>query len=86
MTDSRTVDIHIGPYDYTNDIQANLGYHVIFPFLRDMLQTPEVRHIGIPVNQHLSTMPVTSLSVLFSYLVSAFRYPCDQITLCLARR
>ena len=24
MTDSGTVDIHIGPYDYTNDIRVNL--------------------------------------------------------------
>ena len=38
MTDSGTVDIHIGPYDYTNDIRVNLGYHVAFPLLRDTLQ------------------------------------------------
>jgi hypothetical protein len=37
MTDSGTVDIHISPYDYMNDIRANLGYHVMFPLLRDTL-------------------------------------------------
>jgi hypothetical protein len=38
MTDSETVDIHIGPYDYTNDVRVNLGYHVMFPLLHGTLQ------------------------------------------------
>ena len=45
MTDRETVDVHIGPYDYTNDIRVNLGYHVMFPLLRDTLQNP--RCVGI---------------------------------------
>jgi hypothetical protein len=40
MTDRGTVDIHIDPYDYTNDIRVNLGYHVMSPLLRDTLQIP----------------------------------------------
>ena len=50
MTDSGTVDIHIGPYDYTNDIRANLGYHVMFHLLRDTLQNPVC--IGILLSHH----------------------------------
>ena len=50
MTDSGTVDIHIGPYDYTNDIRVNLGYHVMFPLLRDTLQNPVC--IGILLSHH----------------------------------
>ena len=50
MTDNGTVDIHIGPYDYTNDIRANLGYHVMFPLLRDTLQNPVC--IGILLSHH----------------------------------
>jgi hypothetical protein len=50
MTDSGTVDIHIGPYDYTNVIRANLGYHVMFPLLHDTLQNPMC--IGILLSHH----------------------------------
>src|SRR3990170_671674 len=32
MTDSGTVDIHIGPYDYTNDIRVNLRLSCDVPF------------------------------------------------------
>ena len=50
MTDSGTVDIHIGPYDYTNDCRVNLGYHVMFPLLHDTLQNPVC--IGILLSHH----------------------------------
>jgi hypothetical protein len=32
MTDSRTMDVHIDPYDYTNDIRVNLWLSCDVPF------------------------------------------------------
>ena len=50
MTDSAIVDIHIGPYDYMNDIKVSLGYHGMFPLLRDTLQNPVC--VGILLSYH----------------------------------
>ena len=58
----------------------------LFLLLHDISQTPEVRFIASPWANTLSTMQVTSLPVLFSFLVFVFRHPSDQITMCLARR
>ena len=65
MTDSGTLDIHIGPYDYTNDIRVNLGYHVVFPFLCDTLQNSA--YIGIRLSHHhahYTVAPVTGFVLL----------------------
>ena len=43
--------------------------------LRDMSQTPKVRFIACPWTNNLSTMQVTSLPVLFSFLVSCSGIP-----------
>jgi hypothetical protein len=32
MTDSGTVDVHIDPYEYTNDIRVNLWLSCVIPF------------------------------------------------------
>ena len=45
-----TVEVHIDPYDYKNDIRANLGYQVMFSFLCDTLQNPGC--IGILLSHH----------------------------------
>jgi hypothetical protein len=65
MTDSGTVDIHIGPYDYMNNIPANLGYHVVFPLLHDILQN--LVCIGILLSHHhahYTVAPVTGFVLL----------------------
>ena len=80
-------DTHIDPYTHTNEIfEWTSRCCELFPLLRDMSQIPEVRFIAFPWANTLSTMQVTSLSALFSFLVSVFRHPSDQITRCLARR
>ena len=42
MTDSGTVDIHIGPYDYTNDIRVNLWLSCDVPFASRYFTKPGV--------------------------------------------
>ena len=42
MTDSGTVDIHISPYDYTNDIQVNLWLSCDVPFASRYFTKPGV--------------------------------------------
>ena len=69
MINSGTVDIHIDPYTHTNEYSSEpVVCRVLFLLLRDMLQTPEVRLIGIPVDQqlvHYASYLVTGF-VLFS--------------------
>ena len=69
MINSGTVDIHIDPYTHTNGYSSEpLVDCMLFLLLRDMLQKPEVRFIGIPVNQqlvHYASFLVTGF-VLFS--------------------
>ena len=40
MTDSETVDVHIDPYDYTNEFEWTFGYYVMSPLLHNTLQNP----------------------------------------------
>ena len=69
MINIGAVDTHIDPYTHTNEYSSEpVVCRVLFLLLRDMLQTPEVRFIGIPMNQqlvHYSSYLVTGF-VLFS--------------------
>ena len=69
MSNSGTVDTHIDPYTHTNKYSSEPPVcRVLFLLLHDMLQTPEVRFIGIPVDQqlvHYASYLVTGF-VLFS--------------------
>ena len=78
MTDSGTVDVHINPYEHTNDIRVNLWFHAMFPLLRDTLQN--LRCIGILLSHHMLTIPKSSLRVLFFFLVVVFLHPLDEVT------
>jgi hypothetical protein len=79
MADSETVDIHIGPYDYTNDIRANLGYHVMFPLLHNTLQNPVC--ISILLSHHHAYVYRCSRHRFCSFfLIDVFRHPCDVVT------
>ena len=51
MTDSGTVDIHIGPYDYTNDIRVNLWLSCDVPFASRYFTKPGV-HRYPPESSH----------------------------------
>ena len=86
MINIEAVDTHIDPYTHTNEYSSEPQLLCAIPFTLRYVTKPEVRFVGIPVDQHMSTTPVTSLPVLFSFLVSAFRHPHDQITKCLAKR
>src|SRR3990170_3477960 len=78
MTDGGTVDVHIDPYEHTNDIRVNLCYHVMFPLLCDTLQNPGC--ISILLSHHMLTIPKSWLPVLFFFLVVVFRHPRDEVT------
>ena len=69
MINSGTMDIHIDPYTHMNEYSSEpIVCHVLFMLLHDMLQTPKVRLIGIPMDQqfvHYDSYLVTSF-VLFS--------------------
>ena len=65
MTRRRIVDIHIGPYDYTNDTQVNLWLSCVVPFASDTLQNPVC--IGILQSHHhahYTVAPVTGFVLL----------------------
>ena len=56
------------------------GYHMLFLLLRDTLQNPRW---DISVSSWvilMLTIPVSSLPVLFFFLVVMFRHPCEQVT------
>ena len=42
MTDNGTMDIHIGPYDYMNDIQVNFWLSCDVPFALRYFKKPDV--------------------------------------------
>ena len=77
MINSGTVDTHIDPYTHTNKYLSDpLVCRVLFLLLHDMIQNPEVRLVGIPMDQHVvhyASYPVTGF-VLFSRL----RVPASQ--------
>jgi hypothetical protein len=67
MTDNGTVDVHIGPYDYTNDIQVNLWLSCDVPFASQYFTKPET--IGILLSHahaHYTVLLVTSFCSSFS--------------------
>ena len=52
MTDSGTVDVHIGPYHYTNDIRVNLWLSYDVPFTPRYFTKPDVGCISIILIHH----------------------------------
>ena len=76
MINSGTVDTHIDPYTHTNEYSSEpVVCRVLFLLLRDMLQTPEVRVIGIPVDQQL--VHYASYLVTGFVLFTRFRVPAS---------
>ena len=87
MINIGAVDTHIDPYTHTNVHSSEPPVAVCYSYCFVICyKTPKVRFIACPWMNNLSTMQVTSLPFLFSFLVSVFRHPSDQITLCLDRR
>ena len=87
MTDSGTVDVHIDPYDYTNDIRVNLWLSCDVPFASRYFTKPEVRCIGILLSHTpCSLYRCSSLPVLFFFLVDSVPASPWHSHLCLARR
>ena len=78
MTDSGTVDIHIGPYDYTNDIRVNLWLSCDVPFVPCTLQNSVC--IGILLSRHHAHYTIAPVTSLFLFLVDVFRHPRDIVT------
>ena len=67
MTDSGTMDVHIDPYDYTNDIQVNLWLSCAIPFASWYFTKPEVRYISILLSHyhaHYTSLLVTGFVLL----------------------
>ena len=74
MTDGGTVDIHIGTYDYTNDIRVNLWLSHTIPFASRYITKPEVIYIGIPVSHshaHYTGLLITDFFLLSRCCVPA---------------
>ena len=80
MTDSGVVDIHIDPYDYKNKIWVNLWLSCDVPFASRYFTKPEVRYIGILLSHTHAHYTVSSLPILFFFLVDMFRYLRDVVT------
>ena len=67
MTYNRTVDIHIDPYGYMNDIQVNLWLSCAIPFASRYSTKPEVRYIDILLSHsdaHYTSLLVTGFVLL----------------------
>ena len=87
MINIGAVDTHIDPYTHTNKYSSEPPVAVCYSCCFAICyKYPRWDMLAFPWINNLSTMPVTSLQVLFSFLVTVFRHPRDQITKCLARR
>ena len=67
MINIGTVDIYIGPYDYTNDIRVNLWLSCDVPFASRHFTKPEVRCITILLSHtqaHYTGLLVTGFVLL----------------------
>ena len=74
MTNNGTVDIHIDPYDYTNDIQVNLWLSCEVPFASWYFTKPEVRCVGVlltPIQAHYTGLLVAGFVLLCRWHVPA---------------
>ena len=78
MTDSRTVDIHTGPYDYTNNIRVNLWLSCDVPFASRYFTKPGMH--GYPLSHHYAHYTKSSLPLLFFFLIILSRHPHDKVT------
>ena len=52
MTNSGTLDVHIDPYEYTNDIRVILWLSCDVPFALRYFTKPEVRCSSILLSHH----------------------------------
>ena len=52
MTNSGTVDVHIDPYEYTNEIRVKLFLQCDIPFPSQYFTKPYVRCISIILSHH----------------------------------
>ena len=81
MINSGAVDTHIDPYTHTNEYSSEPPVAVCYSCCFTIYYKTRGEIYASPWINNLSTMPVTSLPVLFSFLVPVFLHPCDQITL-----
>ena len=72
MTDSEIVDVHIDPYEHTNDIQVNIWLSCDVPFASQYFTKPRI-HRCPPESSHAhdTIIPVTGFVLLPRCRVSA---------------
>ena len=68
MINSGAMNIHIDPYEYTNDIRVNLWLSCAIPFALPYFTKPKVRYIGILLSH--SHAHYTNLLVIGFVLLS----------------
>ena len=78
MTDSGTMDIHIGPYDYTNDIQVNLWLSCDVPFASQYFAKPGVHRY--PLESSPCSLYRHPCYQFCSFVIEVFRHPRDIVT------
>ena len=74
MINIGAVDTHIDPYTNTNKYSSEPPVAVCYSCCFAMLQIPEVRHVGIPVDQqlvHYASYLVTGIVLFSRYRVPA---------------
>ena len=72
MTDSGTVDVHIGPCEYTNDIRVNLWLSCDVTFASRYFTKPGMHQYPPESSQaHYTGILVTGFVLLSCYCVSA---------------
>jgi hypothetical protein len=79
MIDKGTMDVHIDPYEYTNDIRVNLWLSCDVPFDSGYFTKPGVHRYPLE-SSPCSLYCCCHLPVLFFFLVNVFRHPCDVVT------
>ena len=77
MIDSGTMDIHIDPYDYTNDIRVNLWLSCDVPFASQHFTKPGVHQY--PLESSPCSLYHCSRYRFCSFFVNVFRHPCDLV-------
>ena len=84
MTNSGTVDIHISPCDYTNDIRVNRWLSCVVPFASWYFTKPDVhRYPPESYHAHYTVSPVTGFVLLSRWHALESSWPSH---LCPVRR
>ena len=78
-SDSGTMDIHVGPNDYVNDIRVNLWLSCHVPFASRYFTKPGVHRYPL-VSSPCSLYRCSRLPFLLFFIVNVFRHPRDVVT------